>query len=94
MLVRKKPIIVEAWEINPDDMDKPDFVLNAIQRGKIKWVDGVFTINTLEGRMQANDGDYLIRGVRGELYACRRSIFNETYEKHIENFAQILREVS
>ena len=94
MLVRKKPIIVEAWEINPDDNDKPNFVLHGLNRGKIKWVDGVFTINTLEGRMQANDGDYLIKGVRGELYACRRSIFNETYEKYSENFTEILRSVT
>ncbi len=37
-------------------------------------------IGTLEGTMQGNPGDYLIRGVKGELYPCRADIFQETYD--------------
>lgn len=37
-------------------------------------------IETLEGRMQAKAGDWLIKGVKGELYPVRRDIFEETYE--------------
>jgi len=37
-------------------------------------------IDTLEGRMQAKAGDWLIKGVKGELYPVRRDIFEETYE--------------
>lgn len=38
-----------------------------------------FVVKTLEGDMSAGPGDYLIRGVKGELYPCRKDIFEETY---------------
>lgn len=37
-------------------------------------------INTLEGTMRANVGDWVIRGVQGEFYPCKPDIFAETYE--------------
>lgn len=42
-------------------------------------------IETLEGKMKANKGDYIIRGIKGELYPCKPDIFHETYEKVYEN---------
>ena len=39
------------------------------------------TIKTLEGKMHAKVGDYIIRGVNGELYPCKPDIFKKTYEK-------------
>ncbi len=38
-------------------------------------------INTLEGDMKANVGDYIITGVNGEVYPCKPDIFEKTYEK-------------
>ena len=38
------------------------------------------SIPTMEGVMQASAGDWLIRGVRGEIWACKPEIFAETYE--------------
>lgn len=38
------------------------------------------TIPTLEGDMVAQDGDWIIRGVKGELYPCKPDIFEATYE--------------
>lgn len=38
------------------------------------------TIKTLEGKMKAKNGDYIIKGVKGEFYPCRKDIFEETYE--------------
>ena len=38
------------------------------------------TISTLEGDMQANVGDYIIKGVNGEFYPCKPDIFEKTYE--------------
>jgi hypothetical protein len=38
-------------------------------------------ILTLEGVMKAWPGDYVIRGVKGEIYPCKKEIFEETYEK-------------
>lgn len=37
-------------------------------------------IYTLEGKMLANVGDWIIRGVRGEFYPCKPDIFADTYE--------------
>ena len=37
-------------------------------------------INTLEGPMKASQGDYIIRGIKGEFYACKPDIFELTYE--------------
>jgi hypothetical protein len=42
---------------------------------------GTAHINTLEGVMTANPGDYIIRGVNGELYPCKPDIFAKTYEE-------------
>lgn len=36
-------------------------------------------IDTLEGTMRCNKGDYIIKGVKGEYYPCRKDIFEETY---------------
>lgn len=40
------------------------------------WIE----IDTLEGTMSANIGDWIIRGVQGEFYPCRDDIFAQTYE--------------
>ena len=37
-------------------------------------------IATLEGTMEARIGDYIIRGIRGEIYPCKPDIFEATYE--------------
>ena len=38
-------------------------------------------IETLEGVMKANKGDWIIKGVKGELYPCKPDVFEMTYEK-------------
>ena len=37
-------------------------------------------ISTLEGRMTASAGDWIIKGVNGEFYPCKPDIFAATYE--------------
>ncbi len=39
------------------------------------------TVETLEGTMKYNYGDYLITGIKGEVYPCRKDIFEETYDE-------------
>ena len=41
---------------------------------------GELLIATLEGVMRASIGDWIIRGVAGEFYPCKDSIFTATYE--------------
>lgn len=37
------------------------------------------TIDTLEGKMKASPGDWIITGVNGEKYPCKPDIFEKTY---------------
>lgn len=37
-------------------------------------------IMTLEGEMRANKGDWIVRGIKGEIYPVRPDIFAMTYE--------------
>lgn len=55
-------------------------VCNFIQE---KCIDGNVScdLETLEGTMRANKGDYIIQGVKGEIYPCKADIFEMTYEK-------------
>lgn len=41
-------------------------------------------IETLEGVMKANKGDWIIKGVKGELYPCKPDVFDLTYTKVVE----------
>jgi len=40
-----------------------------------------FTVHTIEGMMNGKPGDYLITGITGEKYPCKKEIFEETYEE-------------
>lgn len=83
---RKKPVVIEAWcntEDGPHRTPAPDWLTQAIDDGTI-WIGGgkhgFLNIKTLEGRMRAEYGDWVIRGVKGELYPCKPDIFAATYE--------------
>jgi hypothetical protein len=69
--------------------DPPDWITDAIgaeegQPGSIwiGWVNGIgsLMIGTLEGHHRAEPGDWIIRGIKGELYPCKPDIFSATYE--------------
>lgn len=79
---RKKPVEIEAIKWNGMNT----VGIYEFMKGTDAYV-GVQTIketklliNTLEGIMEASVGDYIIRGVHGEFYACKPDIFKETYE--------------
>ena len=76
--VRKKPVVVDAilWDCK---RETADFLENISDRG-IAIKDGCIYIKTLEGTMKAKRGDWIIRGVKGELYPCEPDIFVMTYE--------------
>lgn len=42
------------------------------------------TIDTLEGKIKADIGDYIIKGINGEFYPCKPDIFAKTYEEVTE----------
>lgn len=43
--------------------------------------DGSPIIATLEGNHKVTEGDFIIRGIKGEFYPCKPDIFEATYEK-------------
>lgn len=83
---RKKPVVIEAEQLtndarqadalaswcgghstpdsNPDGSDEMQFII----------------IRTLEGKMLASPGDWIIKGVNGEFYPCKPGIFAASYD--------------
>lgn len=89
MKYRKKPVVIDAVKFL-DDVD----VMNRLQDElgldpvRVDYKDSkhpVLKIETLEGMMKANVGDYIIKGVNGEFYPCKPDIFEKTYELAEEN---------
>lgn len=88
MKFRKKPVVIEAVQWLGNNQDE---LLNFVgSDDKIYWsteqisncdCSSVLIIKTLEGNMTALIGDWIIRGIQGELYPCKPDIFEKTYEK-------------
>lgn len=80
MKFRKKPVVIEAFR--PGFDPRPEWFYHACDVGIIfSGPNGQIRIKTLEGIHECSPGDYIIRGVHGELYPCKPDIFEETYEK-------------
>lgn len=77
---RKKTSVVDAFQWLMDDV--PEWITFAIRDDIINFdIRGMMIISTPEGEMLASPGDYIIKGVNGELYICKPDIFERTYEK-------------
>lgn len=77
MKFRKKPVVIEAWQWT-EAMDQG---LEPWPPTPVKRVnDSPPHIETLEGKMFVNVGDWIIKGVKGEYYPCKPDIFEATYE--------------
>ena len=81
MKAQKKPVVIDYFD--PTDYngllewiksfgDNPDNVLEK--------TDNQLFVKTLEGTSYEVTTDYIIRGVRGEYYPCKKDIFHETYD--------------
>ena len=79
----KKAIPVEACAL---DGTHDEWLKDAIKKQIVKInTDGTAEIETLEGIQKARKDDFIIKGIRGEIYPCRRDIFEETYEEFKED---------
>lgn len=86
---RKKPVVIEAFKFYADPM--PDWFMDKVSTNEVILMncnydrydinEAYCLIQTLEGTMQGNGGDYIIKGVQGEVYPCKANIFETTYEK-------------
>lgn len=81
MKFRKKPVVINAvlWDGNLTTID-PLLALSSTREVSQDLGDPALLIPTLEGAMRADVGDWIICGVKGELYPCKPDIFAATYE--------------
>lgn len=80
---RKKPVVIEAVQwLNRKIICPPGplWFAEAEEREVIQLAGDVLHIETLEGTMKASIGDWIIRGVKGEIYPCKPDIFEASYE--------------
>lgn len=94
MRYRKKPVVIEAFQMTPerrgDNRDWPEWMNRAWQEERelpgslypteAGTGDGTLSIGTLEGQHLVSWGDWIIRGVKGEIYPCKDDIFRMTYD--------------
>lgn len=85
MKFRKRPVVIDAvgwYGKYTDSGEWPGWFSEAVESGVIRQgeTDGQIRIKTLEGDLTAESGYVIIRGVKGEIYGCRRDIFDATYE--------------
>ena len=83
MKFRKKPVVIEAfkWTGGPDQEDDPIWIVDKIKDGSAWFYENHLVIRTLEGDMFASVGDWIIQGIKGEVYPCKPDIFEATYER-------------
>src|SRR5690242_20346650 len=86
MRFRKKPVEVEAIQWDGQNMDAFNVWLDPPDGGSagLPFSEALtvkcLAIETLEGTMIAQPGDWIIRGVKGEFYPCKPDVFSATYE--------------
>lgn len=80
---RKKPLIVEALQWTGYNFFEVMLFCPDIQpEFELKDDFPELYIRTLEGEMHVSLNDFIIKGIRGEFYACKPDIFWETYESY------------
>lgn len=85
---RKRPVVIEAFVFYIDPI--PTWFMDKVTTKEITLIncdyrqfgfdEAYCEIQTLEGVMRGNGGDYIIKGVSGEIYPCKPDIFEMTYE--------------
>lgn len=82
---RKKPIVITAVRLPFTVEDAGGWAdVVGFLHGFANWkggnLEGCIRIETLEGEMRADMGDWIIKGVKGEFYPCKPDVFSATYE--------------
>lgn len=90
MKYRKRPVVIDAikWDGSVKaHLEIEEWVGDGIQ-ADFTNPDIPITIPTLEGDMTGKLGDYIIRGIKGEVYPCKPDIFELTYERLVGSSAE------
>lgn len=92
MKFRKKPVTVEAVQWTGRNRGEIRFFCrrgvffsSARQDTEGFTTEWSLLIDSREGIMRAETGDYIIKGVNGEFYPCKPDVFAKTYERAEEN---------
>lgn len=84
---RKKPVVIEAVRLSVRNYHEVAFWCHGEVTNNINDETGetepAIEIKTLEGRMIASCGDWVIRGVKSEFYPCKDDIFRATYDPQV-----------
>lgn len=89
---RKRPVVIEAWQFDPGAFDTPGWIEpmwwheevdHTTYLGKLRSKRGgkILIIPNEHGPATARPGNWVIRGVNGEIYPCTDDVFQKTYEK-------------
>lgn len=82
MFYRKKPVIIQAVQYDGSglSLDK----IRAMAGAEVVidvTISNTLLIPTLEGAMEATKGDFIIKGIKGEVYPCKPDIFDQSYDQ-------------
>lgn len=89
MRYRKKPVVIDAvqWTGNNASQlfDFAELCFDIIEPNERQYTDDPDATAQIFDKLHSTwvlvyDGDYIIRGIKGEFYPCREEVFNETYE--------------
>lgn len=74
---RKKPVVIEAVQYDGTNHE----AIGLFAGRFVELIGGRLFVNTLENRaLEADPGDWIIRGIKGEFYPCKPDIFKQTYQ--------------
>lgn len=79
-MFRKKPITIEAIQFTGDASPILEFAGRQAM-ANAPGAEPLLTITTPEGNMTVSEGDWVIRGIKGEFYPCKPDIFAATYDE-------------
>lgn len=75
---KKKQVVVDAIQYTRESSEA---CVRFCGKQFVGFVENELIIETLEGNHRASFGDYIIKGVKGEIYPCKPDIFEMTYEE-------------
>jgi len=87
---RKLPVVIKAMQLFTENKEeiikwsttqRPIVIVTTEPDNKCEIIIKYAEIHTLEGTMKAQRGDYIIKGINGEVYPCKPDIFKKTYEE-------------
>ena len=82
---RKKPVVIDAIQFTQDNFPEVKAFTNGLAHNfgipDSSTMIAECIIPTLEGNHTATEGDYIIKGIKGEVYPCKPDIFEQTYDE-------------